>query len=84
MKQYYLEQTMKAQLALDLAKIGFESCVRKLGEELTKCDEESFVVIISELCDARNLLADMTKEVDDYRRRYLAECERGADNGVSD
>ena len=76
MKNYYFEKMTEAQIAVDLAKVGYEAKLLRIAGEISKADTSKVGSIIEELVATHSVFESLEKEVNDYREKYLAELDK--------
>ena len=76
MKDYYFEKMTEAQVAVDLAKIGYEAKIIRLAGELSKADTSAVGAIVDELNLLNKVFDSMVEEVENYRKRYQEEVDK--------
>ena len=76
MKDYYFEKMTEAQIAVDLAKIGYESKLLGFAGELSKTDASKVGAIIDKLVEIQKVFDSLVEEVENYRKRYQEEVDK--------
>lgn len=76
MKDYYFEKMNKAQLAVDLADVGYRSRLLRLAGELSNCDSAAVGAIVDELNRLREVFEDLVSDVEHYRAKYQEELDK--------
>lgn len=76
MKDYYFEKMTDAQIAVDLAKVGYEAKLIRLAGELSKADTSTVGAIIDELVETQKVFESLVAEADGYRVKYKAELDK--------
>lgn len=76
MKDYYFEKMTEAQVAVDLAKIGYEAKIIRISGELAKADTSAVGAIVDELNLLRTVYDSLVKEFEDYRKKYQEEVDK--------
>lgn len=76
MKDYYFEKMTEAQVAVDLAKIGYEAKIIRLSGELAKADTSAVGAIVNELKLLQKVFESLEEEVETYRKRYQEEVDK--------
>jgi hypothetical protein len=76
MKDYYFEKMTEAQIAVDLAKVGYEAKLIRLAGELSKADISTVGATIDELVETNKVFELLEAEVNSYREKYQVELDK--------
>ena len=76
MKQYYYEQMQKSILKCEIASIGYTSKMKDLATLLINDDEIFHGNTIKKINALREALDEMIADVETYKEKYHAECEK--------
>jgi hypothetical protein len=75
MKEYCEKQFRKSTLKLELARIGYESKIKELANELYEKDASLHEPIIEAINELRTAINEMVEDADYDKARYQTACE---------